>query len=137
MMTPDAASWGEIEEFCNIDGWTPTRTTSHVFYEKVLDDRDVLQCHISHARDNVPSPGRFGAVLRYQPKVTRAQFWECVRSGQPVKRPAPVEEVVVQHAAWVVRVLKQDLHLSDEEIAALSEGEAVRRAQEFWASGSS
>lgn len=133
MMAAASASWGEVEQFCKNDGWTGIRKTKHVFYEKALDSGEVLQCKVSHARDKVPSPGRFKAVLAHELKVPKEEFWECLRTGEPVARPAAVEEVVVQHPAWVVIVLKRDLHLSDDEIDALSREDAEARVKSFWA----
>lgn len=133
-MTADAASWGEIEDFCKKDGWADARTTSHVFYEKALADGTVLRAHISHARAKVPSPGRFRAVLAHELKVSKDEFWECLRTGNQVQRPAPVEEPTFQHPAWVVAHLKSRLHLTDREIDALGPEEAEQMVREAWAS---
>lgn len=83
MRTP---TWAEVETFCRIDGWSEIRRTSHVHYEKVLAGGVVLRTHRSFASRKTMSPGRFKAVLRYQLRVTEAQFWEALDSGQPVDR---------------------------------------------------
>ena len=97
-MTPDAPTWGEMEKFLQTDGWrrlpAPSRggsSENHIFFEKLLDGGELLQTHISHSRRGGPSPGRFGVILREQIKISRAQFWEALSSGEPVARPAPVE----------------------------------------------
>jgi len=125
-MTPDAPTWGEIEKFLKIDGWTRLPASSrggssqdHIFFEKLLDSRELLQTHISHSRGSRPSTGRFASILRHQIKVSRTEFWQALRSGEPVARPVPVEAEQVEHEAWVVAVLAGDLHMTAEEIAML------------------
>lgn len=112
-MTPDAPTWGEIERFLQLDRWTRLPPSSrggagqrHVFFEKLLDSGQLLQTHISHSRRSRPSPGRFAMILREQIKVSRAQFWEALRTGEPVERPAPVDAgQPVEHEAWVLTML--------------------------------
>ncbi len=126
-MTPDAPTWGEIERFLQADGWTRLRASSrggpgqrHIFFEKLLDSGELLQTHISHSRQGGPSPGRFGLILREQIKVSRAQFWQALSSGEPVARPAPVDaEQPLEHEAWVIAVLAGELHMTAEQIADL------------------
>ena len=140
-MTPIAPTWGDLEAFLRADDWRELpsgerggSSSDHVFYETILPDGRVLQSHVSHSRQKGMSPGRFASILRVQLEVSKDEFWECIRSGVPVERPAPIErEDEVQHPAWIVAVLATDLHLSGEEIAALSLEEAERLVSEFWA----
>ena len=138
-MTPTAPTWGDVEDFLGADGWRRVEKSvrggsrsRHVFYEKTLDDGRVLQTHISHSRQKTLSPGRFGSVLRYQLEVSRAQFWECMRTQRPVDRPVELEAAPVEHESWVVAVLVGELHMTAEQIAALSEEEARRLVHEHW-----
>ncbi|MDQ3721072.1 MAG: hypothetical protein M3350_09890 [Actinomycetota bacterium] len=140
-MTPNAPTWGEVEEFLKVDGWrrlAPSERggsqAGHVFFEKTLDDDRVLQTHISYSRDKRPSPGRFRAILREQLEVSREEFWEALRSGDPVDRPAQVEEdQPVEHEAWVVAVLAAEMHMSADEIQALDVDEARDLVHRYWA----
>lgn len=136
-MTAAAPSWGEIEEFLKIDGWRQLPSaghSTHVFFEKVLDDGRVLQTHVSHSRDKRPSPGRFSVILREQIEVSREQFWTALRSGEAVDRPAAAEtEHPVEHEAWVVAVLAGQLHMSADEIEALDRDTARQLVYDFWA----
>lgn len=140
-MTPDAPTWGEIEKFLQADGWIRLAASSrggssenHVFFEKLLDSGELLQTHISHSRRGPPSPGRFGLILRQQIKVSRAQFWEALRSGEPVARPAPVEaEQQVEHEAWVLAVLAGELHMTAEQIEELDVKQARQLVLDHWA----
>ncbi len=139
-MTPSAPTWGELEKFLNIDDWTRLAPASrggssenHIFFEKVLSDGRVLQTHISHSRRGRPSPGRFAAILREQLEVSRGQFWATLQKGEPVDRPAVLDEPVqVEHEAWVVAILARELHVTPEQIAALSVAEARKRVLEHW-----
>ena len=128
-MTPAAPTWDDVAAFLAADGWReiPKHGGSrqrHVFYEKVLDDGHVLQTHVSHSGQKTMSPGCFSSIIRHDLEVSKAEFWECIRTGQPVDRPASVEDAPVEHEAWVVAVLASDLHMSAAEIEALTPEEA-------------
>jgi hypothetical protein len=138
-MTPHAPSWGEIEKFLLIDGWTRLPASSrggsgqdHIFFEKLLDDDELLQTHISHSRSGRPSAGRFASILRHQIKVSRKDFWQALRSGEPVIRPVPVESEQVQHEAWVIAFLARELHMTAREIVALDVERARQLVLEHW-----
>lgn len=138
-MTPTAPTWGDVEDFLRADRWRRLEKgergggrNRHVFYEKTFEDGRVLQTHISHSRQKTLSSGRFSSVLRHQLEVSREQFWECIRTQRPVDRPAELEEGPVEHEAWVVAVLVGELHMTAEQISALSEDEAKRLVHEYW-----
>jgi hypothetical protein len=138
-LTPTAPTWGDVEDFLDADGWRQVEKgerggsrSRHVFYEKTLADGRVLQTHTSHSRQKTLSPGRFSGVLRHQLEVSREQFWECIRAQRSVDRPTELEEGSVEHEAWVVAVLVGELHMTAEQIAALSEEEAKGLVQEHW-----
>jgi hypothetical protein len=140
-MTPDAPTWGEMEKFLQADRWTRLPASSrggsgqrHIFFEKLLTSDELLQTHISHSRRGGPSPGRFGVVLREQIKVSRAQFWEALRSGEPVPRPAPVDsDRLLEHEAWVLAVLTGELHMTAEQIETLDADQARQLVLDHWA----
>lgn len=135
-MTPAAPTWGDIEAFLAADGWRRLphggRRQRHAFYEKVLEDGRVLQTHVSHSGQKPLSPGRFASIVRYDLEVAKDEFWECIRTREPVGRPAPVDEALPEHEAWVVAVLVGELHLSAEEIAALTVDEARKLVSKHW-----
>jgi hypothetical protein len=138
-LTPAAPTWGDVEEFLSADGWRQLerrerggRRSRHVLYEKVLDDRRVLQTHVSHSRQKTLSPGRFSSILREQLEVSRDEFWECIRGQRPVDRPVELAEGPVEHEAWVIAVLVAELHMAAEQIGQLSEEEARRLVEEHW-----
>lgn len=139
-MTPNAPPWGDVEDFLAADGWRAVQSGErsgsrrrHVFYEKVLDDGRVLQTHVSHSRQKRMSPGRFSALLRHDLEVSKDEFWACVRSGEPVDRPADLDEAVtVEHDAWVAAVLVGELHMLPDDIARLSRKEAEALVHEHW-----
>jgi hypothetical protein len=139
-MTPTSPTWGDVEQFLAADGWRQLpgaarggKRQTHIFFEKQIPDGRTLQAHISHDRSNTMSPGRFGSVLRWELEVSKEEFWDAIRSGQAVDRPVPVdEEEVVEHPAWVTAVLLGPLHMDAEEIAGLSEAQAVELVQQHW-----
>ena len=125
MKTP---TWGEVEEFCRKDGWKLVRETNHSFFRKILSDGTVLETHTSFSSGKTMSEGRFALILRSQLQVSSAAFWETLRTGQPAARPsAPLPTVARALPAWVVRTLIEELHLSEQQVAALDEAAARRR----------
>ena len=83
-----------------------------MFYEKTLDDGRVLQTHLSHSGQETMSAGRFSGILRHQLEVSR--------------------EGPVEHEAWVVAVLVEELHMTPEDLEALSPEEAQRLVGDHW-----
>jgi hypothetical protein len=81
------------------------------------------------------SAGRFRAITRHELEVSVAQFWQCIRSGEPVERPVELEEVSYQQPAWVVSVLAGQLHMSAEAIAKLGREDAETLVREHWQLG--
>jgi hypothetical protein len=139
-MTPTSPTWGDVEQFLAADGWRQLpgserggKRQTHIFFEKQLPDGRTLQAHISHDRSNTMSPGRFGSVLRWELEISKEEFWEAIRSGEPVDRPVSVDDdEVIEHPAWVIAVLNGELHMSAEQIAQLSEAAAVELVHEHW-----
>jgi uncharacterized protein (DUF2267 family) len=80
----------------------------------------------------VPTPSPSAAPA----EVTREQFWETIRAGEPVDRPVPVEQAPAEHPAWIVKVLSRDLHLSPNQIEKLTPQQAQRKVEEHWSGGS-
>ncbi|MBI2941979.1 MAG: hypothetical protein HYY04_16235 [Chloroflexi bacterium] len=81
------------------------------------------------------SPGRFAAILRDQLKVSQGDFWETIRSGRPAPRPSvPLPAAPPAHPAWVIRALKHQFGMSENDIARLSVEEARRYVAERWSS---
>jgi hypothetical protein len=139
-VTPKSPSWADIERFLGADRWRQIPAgerggsrQSHIFFDKELPDGRLLQTHISHDRSSTVSPGRFSAILREQLEVSRAEFWEAIRSDEPVERPVEMDgEEVVEHEPWVIEVLGGELHMTAEEIEELTEQEAVDLVHRHW-----
>lgn len=75
----------------------------------------------------------FSKILKHQLEVNRQEFWDAVRTGNPVPRPVPTEpEEAVELPAWMMKVLDADLHLSADEIAELEPQAAEQLVHEFW-----
>ena len=135
MRTP---SYGEVEEFCRLDGWTPLRPTDHQPYRKVLvcpDGNIVLDTHVSFDRKKSMSHGRWRAILRHQLACTEEDFWNVLHAREPLSRPcpprteSPTGPIVAPN---VMRVLSVDLHMSATDIEQLTTQQALELAQEYW-----
>jgi hypothetical protein len=99
-VTPGAPTWDEITDFLGVDGWTQIPggergggRRRHIFYSKQLPDGRVLLTHVSHSGGKSPGPGRVSVILNEQLEVSKNEFWEALRSRQPVGRPAPLDVV--------------------------------------------
>jgi hypothetical protein len=122
------ASYGEIAEFCQVDGWQKQRSTGHDIWTKTLATGELLRTSTSHSANKTPSAGRFKAILRVQLRVSEVEFWAVHSTGKPVDRPgAPEAAQTPPLPAHLVAVLAGDLRLSPEEIGALELDEAERR----------
>ena len=129
MKTP---TWREVEQFCERDGWREIRETGHRFFQKVLADGTVLETHSSFSSRKTMSPKRFRTILRDQLRVTEAQFWEVLRTEKPAKRPSVVPAGPIELPAYIVRVLKLDLHMTEDQIAGLTAEEGRKRVADYW-----
>lgn len=128
MRTP---SFDEIETFLRIDGWTQDRSTGHEFYEKVLPNGETFRSHTSFAGKKTMSPGRFKAILADQLRVSEAEFWEALRTREPVTRPSPLPESAPKSLPnWLRVALRNECGSSEEEISLLTEDEARHRLAE-------
>ncbi len=127
------ASFGEIAEFCRIDGWQKERSTAHDIWTKTLPTGELLWTMTSHSASKAMSPGRFKRILRDQLKVTEAAFWATHASGEPVDRPALVEPASpTELPLYLIAVLAGELHMSPGEIARLELDEAERLVHAHW-----
>jgi hypothetical protein len=140
-MTPTSPSWADVERFLGVDDWRQTpaserggRRQSHIFFEKELPDGRILQTHISHDRSSAISPGRFSTILREQLEVSRAELWQAIQSGEPVKRPVETDAVgeAVEHESWAIAVLVGEHHMTPEEIERLTEQDAIDLVHKHW-----
>jgi hypothetical protein len=117
---PRPPTWREFERFLAIDGWVEVRRTGHVFYEKVLPGGEILQTHRSLAGDKTMSMGRFRAILAVQARVSVAEFWAALTTGDPVPRPSPQPEVPPPGLpAWLALALEHEVGLDGSELQRL------------------
>jgi hypothetical protein len=126
-------SWDEIQAFCEIDGWEHIQSTDHSFFRKVLPSGEVLETHRSFSGNKSMSHDVFSVILRNQLKVSRAQFWKALQSGQAVDRPDPeVEKADPQYDAWVIYGLKKR-GLTETDIRKMTPDEARAHLERLWA----
>jgi hypothetical protein len=119
-------SYDEIRQFLKADGWSISRRSGHEFYEKVLPSGEILETRASWSGKKTMSPGRFQAILSDQLKVTRQQFWEVIRSGEPATRPSPVPEPAPHSLPkWLDQALRRELGMDDADLANLTEEQAL------------
>jgi len=125
-------TWAEVEAFLRADRWEEVRETGHAFFRKTLDDGRVLETHRSFAGKKTMSRGRFAAILRSQLECSPDDFWEAIRTGRPMRRPSSLPPPAPTYPLWAVRVLTESLHMTEDEVRALSPEEVVERAEAYW-----
>lgn len=132
--------FSDIRRFCEIDGWeelgrTRGGTGDHWRYRKVLGDGMVLRTRASHSDEQIGDPGLWQRIWKHQLDLdSEEQFWEALRTGQPVPREA--HEPTAPAAgpsipAWVVQGLLR-AGVPESEIRELDPDEARGRLEEIW-----
>lgn len=132
----------DLKKFCRIDGWTETveakrpgggtkKRGDHYRYRRVLDDGSVLRTRVSHGRGPAfDDPSMWSHVWRDQLGLdSEDDFWEALRSGDPVPRgavaasppDAPAKEL------WLVEFLIHVTGISEADVLAMEEDEAMTR----------
>lgn len=127
-----SATWGDLRRFFRADRWTLDRTTGDAHHEKLLADGTLLRSKRSLGKDTDSiGPDLFRQILRVQLRVSEADFWRTITSGEPVTRPSsPPAPGPAGLPAWLAERLRRELGLSDSAIGRISENEAKRRLAE-------
>lgn len=129
-------TFGEITQFLQHDkDWESDRKSDHIFYEKRLDNGDVLSTHVSKALDKSPGRERFAQILKYQLKVTEDEFWAVIREKRPARREraaAPSAPKAPALSLSLVVQLQKQLGLTEKDMKGMTKEEAVRRLQEHY-----
>jgi len=133
----------QLRRFCELDGWQETKSVrgkvpDHYRYRKTLADGTLLRTKVSHGSGSVEDPGLWAHIWKRQLGLqSEQQFWDTLKSGEPVARPgdvvaqqAPAAERLPRDLFWA---LVHTVGLSEQEAAGLSKQEAVARMTEYWA----
>lgn len=128
--------------FCEIEGWSAVRSskgktgTHHDTYELILESGDVLRTRISRPPDRTNyGQSIWKHILRDQLRVSEAEFWECLETGNPPQRGAIEEPEKEPIPTGVVWNLVNRVGISEEEVAAMNRDEAIERLNQFWITG--
>lgn len=128
-------TWGDIDAFCQADGWLQVRTTDHVHWEKTLQSGEVLSTHRSLAADKTIGPNIFAKILRDQLRVNKAEFWTAIGGGKPVDRPVdPLEPGPPEYQLWVLMGLAK-FGIHEEKVRQMTPEEAEALLHRKWAEG--
>ena len=112
------------------------RNTHHDTYELSLANGDVLRTRVSRpANKETYGPSAWAHILRDQLAVTEGEFWDCAERGIVSNRGRAQVSVRRGTPIGVLYQLKQQVGLSEAEIAALSRDQAIERLNKFWATG--
>lgn len=127
--------------FCEIEGWrlvrsaVGQRSTHHETYELELPDGSVLRTRISRPPDRI-GYGRalWSHILRDQLQTSPDEFWQCVQTGMPPDRGESATRAGAIPTD-LLYLLKNQVGLTDEELAEMSRQAAIERAQQYWTTG--
>lgn len=127
-----AATWGDLARFFVADGWTETRRTGDIRYEKPLPTGELLRSkRPSGKTGETIGPDLFREILRTQLRVSVSAFWECIDAGVPVVRPSgPLPDRSASLPAWLAAALERELGLRGDELIGMTEEEARHRLYE-------
>jgi hypothetical protein len=121
-------------KFVETEGWDrkgkarrPGATGDHFRYTLTLANGDVLSTRVSHGSGQLDNQKVVAHVLRDQLAVSEDDFWRCVKDGvlPPRPRPPQVDAGRPPLDAKLVRNLLRKVHLSQDEVAAMTPAEAV------------
>ena len=131
------ATWGQVRRFCERQGFRPS-TTDHAFYDKVLPDGSTAGTKISFNRaetEPVP-PSLWPRVWKRQLRLrAEDEFWRGL-DGLPVEYDIPpTPEATRPLPEFLVRHLRDDRHLADNEIGGIPHAEAQRLLNEWYGRG--
>ncbi len=100
----------------------------------MFDDGTVLRTRASHSDEQIGDPGLWQRIWKYQLGLeSEEQFWEALRTGQPVSR-ARGEEAAPKGPsvpAWIVQGLLR-AGVPETDVRRLDADEARRRLDEIW-----
>ncbi|MEO8897874.1 MAG: hypothetical protein ABI473_04110 [Candidatus Dormibacter sp.] len=87
-----------------------------------MADGTVLETHSSFSSSKTVSANRFALILRTQLRVSAQAFWDTLRTGETALRPsAPLPDMPPSLPAWLLRSLKREVGLTDDDTSSLSE----------------
>ena len=121
-------TWGMVRRFCERQGFRQS-TTDHDFYDKVLLDGSTAGTKISFGlaeTETVPS-SLWPRIWKRQLRLpSEEEFWRGLDGG-PVAFDLPQAAEAAQPLPdYLARHLREDRHLPEDAIAALSRTDAQR-----------
>lgn len=132
----------ELRTFVTTEGWqdkdkkSNKKTGDHHRYTLALETGDVLYTRVSHGSGGVDDPSLFAEILRVQLRVTREQFWACVKDGVLPPRPTVAPPVPANAIdAKLVRNLIRKVGLTPLDLANLDQSRAVEIWRKYLADG--
>jgi hypothetical protein len=136
-------TYQEHRRFVEVEGWQDKdkaslkRKGDHHRYTLTLANGDMLYTRVSHGRGQYRNPGMFAHILRDELRVSEEDFWRCVDDGVSPPRPEPATPTPPKEAldAKLARNLIRKVGLTQAQVAAMSEGEAVAAWNAYLASG--
>jgi hypothetical protein len=131
-------------KFVETEGWIKkgtsrggAKTGDHYRYSLKLATGEVLQTRVSHGSGAINSADVVAHIMRDQLLVTEEDFYRCVEQGILPPRPAPSSPAPPPDAldGKLVRNLIRKVGMTQAQVAALTEEEAVAAWQEYLADG--
>ena len=131
--------FSDIRRFCAVDGWEELGrsrggTGDHWRYRRVLADGRILRTRASHSNEQIGDPGLWQRIWRDQLGLEREeQFWEALRTGEPVAREATAKAPPSGPSipGWIVQGLLRS-GVTEAEIRELDAAAAQQRLEEIW-----
>jgi hypothetical protein len=122
--------WRQVREFCLKQGYKESRT-DHLHYVKVLRDGSTSGTMVSMGVDNQEVPRRmWSLVWRRQLRLQAEVEFDKGSRGEAVQCAIPPEPAVPL-PDYLLRFLRDTLHLTAEEIATIPQDDAQERLNAY------
>ncbi len=125
--------WGQVRQFCEMQGYNKTET-DHTHYIKPLPDRTSSDTMISHGKDSeTVDASTWTRVWKHQLRLlSEADFWKGIE-GKPVQYDIPPTPEAPQPLPdYLQRLLRDRLHLREDQISQLDRDEAQELVDSFF-----
>lgn len=126
--------WGQVRQFCQVQGYSETRTT-HYYYTKIVAEMVLSRTLVSFGADAEQAPPEMWKKVWHEQLrlLSEDEFWRGL-AGNPVAYAIPpAPEPAAPLLAYLARHLRDVLHYTPDRIATTSREEAQALLDAYYA----
>lgn len=125
---PRVPTWHEVAQFCQRNGYEKDERSHHTYYTREPVAGFISQTYLSRSAGNtrVPTP-QWSQVWRDQLRLRSAEdFWKGLSGEEYQYDLPPIARAPETMKPYLARFLRDTLHYTDAQIAAISTDDAQR-----------